>query len=1405
VPLNKTEKNKKIRDDLELNAIQLVQANVCTLHPGELKHAKTKQNCGSTARMIFLDNAFAEAGACVVCIQEARVPGDGLHSCQNFRMYRSGADEDGSHGVQVWILHKFARMVTAVNPISSRLLHVVVQVGPLFLHIISAHAPIEAATVVCKEAFWSSLQRVTSSLGSSDANLVLIGIDANARVGELQCEGIGNVAPEDENDNGARLREFLCESGLIAINTFHDAGTTWTSSFGTKTRIDYVLASQNLFELVSNCSTCHDIDLATAVRDDHMAILTGFNDVASLFAAMASKVGRSSEFARSRQQQPRKYSAESLRDPDNRWCFQHAVASAWLHSQVRHRQRCNAEGDRIAVLKPSANDVDSDVKLLVGAMREAADSCFDAQSTAPHKQWLSQRTWEVVSFANSMRTMRRRMLCSQRTHLLGLTFRLWLSVLSAFNGASHVVLCGVMSSCSLYDSVCAKTDWKIALLERNIRTACRLRAQYVVCDKVASIENAADDAQSAANANDSKKLFSIVRRLAGVPQRALNTLKDAAGKVVSSSSDLAALWRTHFSNVFKANVIDELPLTATNSSDDPTTGDDPDAYYIDWSTFETARQMRDSGFAPTVDDVEAVICTLKGDSGVGTDQLSAWLLKAGGRPVAVMVWEVVSDILDTKHVPMVWRGGRLVVLFKGKGTPTDPDNYRGILVSDHLGKILTALLQRHLNQLYARLVGPSQFGAVSGRGTALASLSLRAFADLCMARGWSLFVLFVDLSKAFDYAIREVVMGWMGPMRLRSRQDKRKHLHGLGVLPEHSDDLVQWIDETGGLLLAAGADHTVVSLVASLHDGSWFQLPNDDKFIVSASGGRQGCKLGALVFNAIYSVALARVRAELVQHDVILYVKNCSTRPFWAADGIQTSFSKDCLVDNNFSQTLEITYVDDEAIHIAASSPKVLMAAIPIVMRHLCQVFAYFGFKINWKPGKTECFLTLRGKHANAQKSKLTKVDGQISIPLPPECGHPALRVVRKYIHLGSGLDNHCNPSPDVQIRTSSAMAAFAPISKKVFGNPRVARMVRMRLLMSLVVSRLLYNVHVWSCVTQAAYNRLNSVYMRGLRRIADKTKFDAVSAHANGSDSYVRTLLGAPSLQCILLQRRLLLFATVLRNGSRSLSTLLSARGRDGSPMPWVRLVRNDLQHLARCCADKMSELGDPLENFEAWASVAVHFPREWKSLVKRCHLTSMELDANSQKKFDPGHWGSQPPLSHSCLVCEAAFSTAKALESHRRAKHKSRAAFSTLLGSSKVCPCCHTEFSSRPRLLAHVSERRNRGGRRYSCNTLFATGLVHPPSHDELQSALEADKETRSLARKSGHTVPLSECLAKRPRVGTTVLEQQRARKRMLEAGHSVTSLPANALHLCDLRPRKRFRSKSSQEEVVLQHISQ
>jgi hypothetical protein len=544
-----------------------------------------------------------------------------------------------------------------------------------------------------------------------------------------------------------------------------------------------------------------------------------------------------------------------------------------------------------------------------------------------------------------------------------------------------------------------------------------------------------------------------------------------------------------------------------------------------------------------------------------------------------------------------------------------------------------------------------------------------------------MFVLFIDLSKAFDYAIREVVMGWMPSMREQSMQIKRDHLQKLGVLHEHSLELANWINDTGGLLCGAGVDAAVTDLVASLHAGSWFQLPNDDSYIVSIAGGRQGCKLGALVFNAIYSVALARVKAELSRLDAMLYVKRKQTEPFWTGEGAQFSFDSACITDPEFEHVVEVTYVDDEAIHVAATSPKILMCAIPVLMRNLCQTFRYFGFKINWKPGKTECFLKFRGKHSEAQRKKLTLQDGQCLLPLPSECGHPHLRVVRRYVHLGSGLDDLCSPAPDVQIRTTSAMSAFSPISKKVFGNISVTRNVRLRLFHSLVLSRLLYNVQTWSVVPQAAYNKLNSVYMRGLRRIAACSKYDAETAHAAGTDARVRALLEAPSLQCTLMQRRLLLLASVLRNGSPRILSMLAARGQGGQLLPWVRLVCNDLKRLAEFHGDKLEELGDPSENGSRWASFIVDFPRAWRELVKSVFYNTMEGDMAAKSKSGSGEWGSCPPAAHKCLRCSCSFPTAKALDTHMKSKHKARAPAARKIGLSLVCPSCHVKFSTRSR----------------------------------------------------------------------------------------------------------------------------
>ena len=223
------------------------------------------------------------------------------------------------------------------------------------------------------------------------------------------------------------------------------------------------------------------------------------------------------------------------------------------------------------------------------------------------------------------------------------------------------------------------------------------------------------------------------------------------------------------------------------------------------------------------------------------------------------------------YVPLSWRGGRYVILFKNKGDPSICDSYRGLLVSDHAGKILTSLLQRQLEVPYVAQVGDCQYGAVRGRGTALAQMAVRAFLDFCCLLALSCPVLFVDLTKAFDYALREIVMGWSSAMSIASH-DRRNFLKGRGIPDEFLDDLLVWLDSHSLLLKEMGVMPNVIATVNSLHTSTFFKVPGNSSLLVTAAGGRQGCKLGALVFNLVYSVALRTLRRKLESAGIILRV-----------------------------------------------------------------------------------------------------------------------------------------------------------------------------------------------------------------------------------------------------------------------------------------------------------------------------------------------------------------------------------------------------------------------------------------------------------------------------------------------------------------------------------------------------
>ena len=125
-----------------------------------------------------------------------------------------------------------------------------------------------------------------------------------------------------------------------------------------------------------------------------------------------------------------------------------------------------------------------------------------------------------------------------------------------------------------------------------------------------------------------------------------------------------------------------------------------------------------------------------------------------------------------------------------------------------------------------------------------------------------------------------------------------------------------------------------------------------------------------------------------------------------------------------------------------------------------------------------------------------------------------------------------------------------------------------------------------------------------------------------------------------------------------------------------------------------------------------------------------------------------SQPSPSSSstsidiCNQCPAnsegqfpSWSTQKALASHMRAKHKEKCMFRVYIDADGVCPVCKTQFKSRIRCLAHVSDKR-----RTKCSSALVAGHYKQLATVTVERLDLSDREERRLAQQSGHSQPIA-----------------------------------------------------------------
>jgi hypothetical protein len=185
----------------------------------------------------------------------------------------------------------------------------------------------------------------------------------------------------------------------------------------------------------------------------------------------------------------------------------------------------------------------------------------------------------------------------------------------------------------------------------------------------------------------------------------------------------------------------------------------------------------------------------------------------------------------------------ITVLFK-KGVKTDCDNYRGISLINHWGKVLERLIQNRLLPFALSIkdcIPESQCGFLPGRSTVDALLVSRILASNAIERGIKLFKCFIDLTKAYDRVDRNNL----------------------------------WT-----ILERYGVPVKLLTLIKNLHVGSWakVKLKSEDGSDIFSEvfellrGLKQGSVFAPLLFNIFFGAIIKAFRSECLKSEVALGV-----------------------------------------------------------------------------------------------------------------------------------------------------------------------------------------------------------------------------------------------------------------------------------------------------------------------------------------------------------------------------------------------------------------------------------------------------------------------------------------------------------------------------------------------------
>ena len=239
---------------------------------------------------------------------------------------------------------------------------------------------------------------------------------------------------------------------------------------------------------------------------------------------------------------------------------------------------------------------------------------------------------------------------------------------------------------------------------------------------------------------------------------------------------------------------------------------------------------------PSYDELVKALTKLKrGKAGGRTGILPELLLLGGGE-----LWDrlllVMEDVWEEKCVVKDWKDALIIPIPK-KGDLTLCDYWRGISLLDVVGKVLARIIQDRPQIVVERVLSDSQCGFRKGRGCIDMIFVARQLVEKSREHNDSLYILFVDLRKAYDSVPRSAL----------------------------------W-----AVLKKCGIPPTMLSLIRSFHEGMCAEVRIGGKYTNSFNvnrGLRQGCTLAPTLFNLYFNAMVAKWRSKCPQAGVLVNYK----------------------------------------------------------------------------------------------------------------------------------------------------------------------------------------------------------------------------------------------------------------------------------------------------------------------------------------------------------------------------------------------------------------------------------------------------------------------------------------------------------------------------------------------------